>query len=249
MPILTALLLILAVLATSTLSGVFGMVGGMALLWILLLILPVTTAIATQGILQLTANLSRAYFSRQWIDWRIIRFSTIGMVVAVSLLSATDYTPDVAIVSITVGLLPIFCYIPRHWLSLNAERPFHALLCGFLGGGLNVGVGVAGPIVDIFFTRTTMDRRKIIGTKATMQVFSHVAKIIFYSSTLFDLSHGQVTAIGLAMPFSIFGSILGHRILSRMTNDGFRRGTVFLITGVGLFFLGQGIWMLFYSDK
>lgn len=248
MAIVTALLLILAVLATSTLSGVFGMVGGMVLLWILLLVLPVTAAIAVQGVLQLTANLSRAYFSRQWIDWRIIRFSTIGMVAAVGLLFAVNYTPNVAVVSICVGLLPIFCFIPRHWLYLNAASPSHALICGFMGGGLNVSVGVAGPIVDIFFTRTEMDRRRIIGTKATMQVFSHVAKIVYYSSTLFHMSRGEVTAIGLAMPFAILGSILGHQILTRMTNEGFRRGTVILVTGVGLFFLVQGIWMLIHPE-
>lgn len=50
---MTSLFLIAAVLLTSTLSGVFGMVGGMVLLWLLLLAFPVTTGIAVQGILQL----------------------------------------------------------------------------------------------------------------------------------------------------------------------------------------------------
>ena len=244
MPIANTLFLIIAVLATSTLSGVFGMVGGMVLLWLLLLVLPVTAAIAVQGILQLTANLSRAYFARAWIDWRILGNASIGMVAAIALLFMVDYKPNVAVVSVCVGVMPVFCYIPRHWLTLDASRPLHAVACGFLGGGLNVGVGIAGPIVDIFFTRTEMDRREIIGTKATLQIFSHVAKILYYSSTLADLARGEVTAIVIALPFSILGSIFGHRILVKLTNEGFRRGTVALITGVGFFFLVQGIWML-----
>lgn len=244
MTITNTLFLIFAVLATSTLSGVFGMVGGMVLLWLLLLVLPVTAAIAVQGILQLSANLSRAYFARAWINWGILVNTTLGVVAAIVLLLFFDYTPNVAVVSICVGLLPIFCYIPRSWLVLDASRPLHALLCGFLGGGLNIGVGVAGPIVDIFFTRTQMDRREIIGTKATIQVLSHIAKIIYYSATLSTLGRGEVTAILIAMPFSILGSTFGHRILLRLTNEGFRKGTVILVTGVGLFFLAQGVWML-----
>ena len=220
------------------------MVGGMVLLWLLLLVLPVTAAIAVQGILQLSANLSRAYFARQWIDWKILGNASIGVVAAIALLFVVDYKPDVAVISICVGLLPVFCYIPRSWLVLDASKKPQAITCGFLGGGLNIGVGVAGPIVDIFFARTDMDRRTVIGTKAALQVLSHIAKIVFYSATLADLGQGEITAILIAMPFSILGSIFGHRILLRLTNEGFRKGTVFLVTSVGLFFLTQGVWML-----
>lgn len=75
MTILAGAFLIVAVLLSSTLSGVFGMVGGMALLWALLLMMPVATAIAVQGVLQLVANASRALFLRKWVAWRIIGFS------------------------------------------------------------------------------------------------------------------------------------------------------------------------------
>lgn len=220
------------------------MVGGMVLLWLLLLVLPVSAAIAVQGILQLCANLSRAYFVRAWIDWKILGNASIGVVAAIALLFVADYKPNVAIVSICVGLLPIFCYIPRSWLVLDASRGGHAITCGVLGGGLNVGVGVAGPIVDIFFARTDMDRRTIIGTKAALQVLSHIAKIVYYSATLTDLGRGEITALVIAMPFSVLGSIFGHRILLRLTNEGFRKGTVVLLTSVGLFFFVQGVWML-----
>lgn len=238
------LLLIAAVLSTSMLSGIFGMVGGMILLWLLLLLMPVTAAIAVQGVLQLVANLSRAWFARAWIDLAILRNTTAGVLGAVALLLLVDYTPSILVVSIAVGLLPVFCYLPRRWLVLDATRPHHAMICGFLGGGLNVSVGVAGPIVDIFFARTSMDRRAVIGTKATLQLLSHVAKIVFYAASLSGLSTAEITAIGLAMPFSVLGSVLGHTILVRMTDDGFRRGTIALVTGVGLFYLAQGLHML-----
>lgn len=236
--------LILAVLLTSTLSGVFGMVGGMILLGFLLFLLPVEAAIAAQGVIQLVANSSRAYFSREWIDWRIIRYAVLGIGAALMLLTLVEYTPNIAVVSICVGLLPVFCYIPTRWIMLDASRPPQAVLCGFLGGLLNLGVGVAGPIVDIFFARTPMDRRKIIGTKASLVLISHLAKIALYSAALSGLENRELIAISVALPFSVMGSLIGHAILSRFTNEGFRRGTVILITVVGLFYLGQGFLLL-----
>lgn len=111
---MTGLYLIIAVLLTSTLSGVFGMVGGMVLLWFLLLAVPVTTAIAVQGILQLVANFSRAYFARTWMDWRIIGFSTIGLGCALIGLMLVSYKPSVAMVSV------FKCNVQRGWRASQA---------------------------------------------------------------------------------------------------------------------------------
>jgi uncharacterized protein len=244
MVVLTGAILIVTVFLTAALSGVYGMVGGMILLWVLLVLMPVSAAIAVQGILQLVANISRAWFARHYIDWRIIGFSMAGLAGAMLLLAAVSYTPNLAVVSICVGLLPISAWVPVRWIRLNAARPPQALICGFLSGVLNIGVGVAGPIVDIFFVRTAMDRRTVIGTKATLVGVSHVAKIVFYSAALGGLSDGEVIAIALAAPFSVLGSMAGHRVLVWLTDDGFRRGTRWLVTAVGAFFFLQGVYLL-----
>jgi uncharacterized membrane protein YfcA len=220
------------------------MVGGMVLLWLMLLIMPVTTAIAVQGMLQLVANCSRAYFSRNWVDWRIIGFSTIGLAFAILLLVAIGYAPDIALVSLAVGLLPIFVWLPKSWIRLDASHPAQAVACGFASGSLNIGVGVAGPVVDIFFVRTDMDRRRILATKSALQVLSHMAKIAYYSASLAALSRTEIVSIGVAAPFAILGSMFGHRILQRMTNEGFRQGTRWLVTLVGAFYFLQGLWMV-----
>jgi uncharacterized membrane protein YfcA len=237
-------ILIVAVFLTATLSGVYGMVGGMVLLWVLLLLLPVSAAIAVQGVLQFVANASRAWFARAHIDWRIISIALIGLGVALGVLSAVRYTPNLAVVSIAVGLLPITIWVPVRWVSLDASRPTQALVCGFLSGILNVGVGVAGPVVDIFFARTKMDRRTVIATKATLIGVSHVAKVVFYSTALSEITRSDALAIALAVPFSVLGSVAGHKILVRLTDDSFRAGTRWLVTGVGAFFFVQGVYLL-----
>ncbi|HTM78615.1 MAG TPA: TSUP family transporter, partial [Devosia sp.] len=114
-----------AVFITSTLSGVFGMAGGLILLALLLLILPVGTAIAVQGIVQIIANGSRAWMSRAFIDWRILGTLLLGLLSAGILLWIVRYSPDLATVYIVIGLLPVLVWIPRSWLQLDAARPSH----------------------------------------------------------------------------------------------------------------------------
>ncbi|MBU1304383.1 MAG: TSUP family transporter [Alphaproteobacteria bacterium] len=241
MSIWVSLALLAAVFCTSTLSGVFGMAGGLVLLGILLAILPVGTAIAVQGAIQIVANGSRAFLSRAFIDWKILGFICLGLLAAAIVLFIVRYTPDLATVCIAVGLMPILVWIPNSWLELDASKPLHAFICGMLGGGLNLAVGVSGPTVDIFFIRTQMDRRRVIATKAATQVLSHAAKVVFYWQATAVLTPLEWGAIAIAAPFAIAGTSAGHWILQRLTDANFRRWTRWVVTAIGIFYLGRGI--------
>src|SRR5690606_10578322 len=122
---ITAALLV-AVFFTSMLSGVFGMAGGLVLLGVLLMILPVGTAIAVQGAIQIIANGWRAFLSRAYIDWTILGFICLGLLAAGIVLYLVRYTPDLATVCIAIGLMPILVWIPKDWLALDASKPHHA---------------------------------------------------------------------------------------------------------------------------
>ncbi|NGP17416.1 sulfite exporter TauE/SafE family protein [Devosia aurantiaca] len=237
-------LVALAVFLTSTLSGVFGMAGGLILLALLLTFLPVATAIALQGAIQIIANGSRAWFSRSYIDWRALGFICTGLAAAAILLFILRYTPDLATVCIAIGLMPILVWIPKHWLSLDATKPVHAFFCGFLAGGLNLAVGVSGPTVDIFFIRTEMDRRKVIATKAATQVISHAVKVVFYSTLATAMAWGDWVMVLIAAPFAVAGTNLGYHLLQRLTDVGFRKWTRWIVTVIGAYYLLRGLSLL-----
>jgi uncharacterized membrane protein YfcA len=233
-----------AVFVTSLLSGIFGMAGGMVLLWLLLLLLPVEAAIAVHGIIQVIANGSRAWFSRAYVDWRILATIVAGMMAAALLLLIVSYQPDKLVVYFAVGLMPILVWMPKHWLALDAAKPHHALLCGFIGGGLNLTVGLSGPTVDIFFIRTQMDRRTVIATKAATQVISHGTKIAFYANAAVVLTGADWTAIALAAPMAILGTRAGTAILHRMTDANFRSWTRWVVTAIGIAYFTQGVMLV-----
>ncbi|KKC38163.1 hypothetical protein WH87_11235 [Devosia epidermidihirudinis] len=234
-----------AVFFTSTLSGIFGMAGGLILLAILLSIMPVGTAIAVQGAIQIISNGSRAFLSRAFIDWRVLGTICLGLLTAGILLFILRYTPSLATVCIVIGLMPILVWIPRDWLALDASKPLHAFICGFVGGGLNLAVGVSGPTIDIFFIRTPMDRRKIVATKAATQVISHGAKVVFYWNATMVLTPGEWIAVLIAAPFAIGGANVGFWVLQRLSDANFKRWTRWIVTAVGIFYMSRGISLAF----
>jgi uncharacterized membrane protein YfcA len=240
---ITAALLV-AVFFTSMLSGIFGMAGGLVLLGILLLMLPVGTAIAVQGAIQIVANGSRAWFSRAFIDWRVLAIMTLGLLVAGALLFTIRYVPDLATVCIVIGILPVLLWIPQSWLALDASKPHHAFICGLLGGGINLAVGVAGPTIDMFFIRTPMDRRTIIATKAAAQVVNHAGKIAFYWHAAFVLTGWEWGAVALAAPFAVLGTSAGYWVLQRLSDANFKSWTRLIVTAIGIYYLIRGLSLL-----
>ncbi|RUR33148.1 sulfite exporter TauE/SafE family protein [Vreelandella nanhaiensis] len=234
------------VFLTSMLSGIFGMAGGLVLLWFLLLLFPAGTAMAVHGVIQLTANGSRAWLSRRFIVWRIVAFMTLGVLSAAGLLLLFNYSPNAATVSILIGLMPILVWMPKRWFHLDANRKSHALCCGMASGGLTIAAGVSGPLIDIFFVRSQMDRRQVVATKAMIQVVAHSIKILFYLGAALSLSTGEWGMVLLAAPFAILGTQTGTRILHRLTDANFRTWTRWIVTGIGVFYFIQGIVLLIY---
>lgn len=232
------------VFLTSLLSGIFGMAGGMILLWVLLFLVPVATAIAVHGLVQMVSNGSRAWFSRDYLDYRILATLTAGLFSAAILLILVAYRPSLIVVSIVVGLLPILVWLPLGKLELDASKPLHAFTCGFLSGGLAIGVGVSGPSIDVFFIRTNMDRRTVIATKSAIQFLTHATKVAFYWDAAMTLSSEGWLAIAAAVPIAVLGTRSGNIILHRMTDANFRAWTRWIVTGIGAVYFVSGIMQL-----
>jgi uncharacterized protein len=108
--------------------------------------------------------------------------------------------------------------------------------------GLNLLAGVAGPLLDIFFVRTGMTRHQIVATKAATQVFSHVAKVVVYGAPLLKLTGTGMPPLWLflvAAPLSIAGTVVGGKILDRLTDKTFIKWTRLIVTGIGVVYLLQ----------
>jgi uncharacterized protein len=239
---LTHVILIVAAFLTATLSGIFGMAGGLILMGVLALLLPVSAAFVTHGLLQLVANGWRAVLHREHLAWSILGWYAAASVLAAGLVALIAFIPSQPLLFLALGLVPMLVWLPRHWLSLDASKPAHALLSGFLVTALNLLAGVAGPLLDIFFVRTALTRHQIVATKAATQVFAHLAKIIVYGAPLLaakDQEMPPLWVFALAIPASMLGTTAGGWVLDRMSDVNFKRWTAWIVTAIGLLYLGK----------
>lgn len=240
----TVAMVLAAVVATAAISGLFGMAGGSLLMGLLMLTVPVASAMVLHGAAQLASNGARAAIHFRHIRWPVVGVFAVGAVLAMGLMSFVSFTPSKALVFLAMGLLPILVWIPERWSPLDAAKPSHAFAAGMSTTALALTSGVSGPLTELFLVRSAMPARQVIATKASLQVFGHVAKILFYGGALLDgAGEGAVppwllVAVALG---ALAGAALGGRLLDHVSEDNFRRWRRWIFTVIGGTFLAQAV--------
>src|SRR5207237_8744654 len=92
--------------ATAFLSGLFGMAGGMILIGVLLMLMPLPTAMVLHAITQMASNGWRAFLWRAHIRWRPGVVYLIGCALALGVRSIARYVPDQPTASLFLRLTP-----------------------------------------------------------------------------------------------------------------------------------------------
>lgn len=239
------LILSSSVLATSFLSGIFGMAGGMILMGILLALVSVEKAMVIHGVAQFASNGWRALLWRRMILWRVFRGYALGAALVVAVLVTVDLTLSRPAVLIALGLTPFVAYLLPERLQLNVDRPGQPFLCGAVCMGVHMLSGVAGPLLDTFFVRSCMTRHEVVATKAASQTLSHCVRIAFFGALL-AASGQQVDAL-LAIVLvvsAVAGTSASKLVLDRMSDAGFRTWTRRIVLGLGAIYLASGVWAL-----
>ena len=234
-----------SVLATSFLSGIFGMAGGMILMGILLAIMPVAAAMVLHGMTQMASNGWRAWLWRHEIVWSAVAWYAVGSVTAALLFLAAQLAPSKPVTLIALGLLSFAgLLMPDRW-SPNILRRGHAVGCGTLCTSLQLIAGVSGPVFDVFFVRSEMDRKQTVATKATIQTLGHFLKVVYFGQ--FQTAGASDVAplmVALAVILAICGTQLSRTVLDAISDAQFRRWTRGLIAVIAAVYLVHGLTLL-----
>lgn len=233
------------VLATSFISGIFGMAGGLILLGVLLLFMDVAPAMVLFGTIQMGANGWRALLWRQHVAWPIVGRFILGSVAAFLAMRYIAFIPDKALLYIGLGILPFATELLPARYQPDISRPWGPYLCGVIIMVLQLLAGAAGHILDMFFQKSGLDRKGIVGSKAVCQVIAHLFRILYFGSfaTGFAVDvpwWGFVAALIIAFT----GTTLAASVLERMTEKDFRAWSRRIVFGIALAFLARGIWLL-----
>lgn len=249
-----AVLVALAALGTSFLSGIFGMVGGLILMGVLLIFLPVPAAMTLHAITQMTANGWRAAVWHQHVMWRVLPGYLLGSGIVFALLALVQFSPPKAWVYLCLGLMPFAARLVPRAHAPDIRRPGAPFFVGATALALNVVAGVTGPILDMFFLAKDLDRRLVVATKAMTQSVGHAIKFAYFTFIVVAPAPGETnppnaadTALDVPVwmfvmcaALAICGTTLAKPVLHRFSNDAFQTWSRRLVLAVGAVYLAQG---------
>src|SRR5580704_6943590 len=232
-------LIAVTIVLSSFVSGVFGMAGGMILLGVLLNYLDVAAGMIFFSIVQLFANGWRALHWRRYVLWPIFGWYVLGAGIAFTLMFAISFVPNKAIVYLTLGLMPFAIEVLPATLRPNIEWRGVPFVTGVLTTVIQVLAGVGGLFLDIFFQKSTLDRKTTNATKAVVQSLSHVVRAGYFGS-LSGLASVPKWALAPSILLAIGATSLAPLVIERMTDHGFRQWTRAIIFAVSVVYLFRG---------
>lgn len=245
-----AILVLLCVLLTSILSGVVGMAGGMILIAVLVTVLPVTSAMILHGTVQSIANGSRFWFLRSNMVWTVIPPYLLGTTIVFAGFVFTTIIPRPALVLLLVGTFPWIARLVPRLSGLDIAKPSHAFACGVSVTLAQLLTGASGPLLDVFYLKSSLNRYQIVATKAFTQTLGHLIKLVYYggmASIAVDALDPLLTPgfiIG-SVSLAVAGTWIGTRFLDRVNEAAFRTVTGRIILIVGTLAIVKGAWDLF----
>ena len=241
------LIIVLATFATAFLSSIFGMLGGLILMGILVSLLPVAPAMVLHGLIQTTSNGYRAWLNRNDINWKIISSLLLGSIFSLIILFFIAFQPNQITVIFALGVLPFIAWLVPKEFSLDITKPPIAFLAGFVVVFTNLIAGVGGPLLDVFFQRVEMTRHQVVATKAVAQTIGHISKIVFFGGLIISFSFENwpdPLLLATAVVLSVIGTTLGKRVLDIIDDEIFFRWTQIIILSVGALFIIRGLYLL-----
>jgi uncharacterized membrane protein YfcA len=238
-----AALLIVASFFTSALTASFGVGGGIAMLALLGVFVPVAVLIPVHGAVQLGSNIGRAWHLRAFVRMDVAQPFIIGSIVgAIVGAFVVIQLPD-ALMKIVLGAFVIFITwgkIP----GLDRLNGAGLVIASSVLAVASMMFGATGPLVSPILARFIPDDRKaLVATHAAGMVVQHGLKIIVFA--LAGFSFGQWLPMVVAMIASGYlGTRYGAAILDRMPEEAFRRWFKIGLTVLALDLLRRGLMAL-----
>ncbi len=247
-PTLIWALVTISAFATSVLSGIVGMAGGMVLLVILISLLPVSSAMVLHAATQFTANGSRALLLRKHILWALLPLYLAGALLAIGLATYMVLIPEPAWVLLLIGAFAWAGQWSQSLGGLNITKPVTTLVCGFSVTFAQLIAGAAGPLLDLFYLNSALDRQAVVANKALTQTLGHCLRMAYYGVLINVNSELVWWIFPLVIVAAITGTQTGVKILARWHDVGFQRISRQIILIIATGCILRGVYLLLPTE-
>ncbi len=236
--------LLATMVATSFLSGIFGMAGGLVLMGVLLAILPLPTAMALHAIAQIASNGWRGVLWIHHVRWRVAGAYIIGCLLALLAWALVRYVPSKPLALLTLGTTPFLLYLLPSRFKPDAENQLHGTIYGAACMSLMLLTGVAGPLIDSFFLGGRLARKEIVATKAVCQIFGHGAKLVYFGGLIDQAASVDPWLAASVVIAAMIGTMMARPVLERLSDTSYRTWAGRLVTTIACTYLAHGAYLL-----
>lgn len=205
---------------TSFLTAAVGVGGGVLLLAVLSLLIPVSAIIPLHGLVQLGANANRAFLLRRHIDWKTVIYFLPGSIVGAALAAVFLVELPLAILQLSIALFILYlCWGPR--LPGRVLNDWGTLLAAAITTFLSHFVGATGPLVAAFIKQKFADeRQRSVATFALTMTLQHGPKAVVYGVAGFAFSQ-WLLLVAMMIAAGALGTKIGLWQLARLSDKRF----------------------------
>ncbi len=233
-------ILSVASLLTATLSGVFGMAGGLLLFGVYSALLPVASAVVLHSSTQLLSNLGRVVVQWRWVRLRLVGWFVLGALPVYALWTGWGPRVEPSTLFLLLGGSVVASFLVPRRPVMDATRPVGSVLAGTLTTAAQLTGGVGGPLMDLFWVDVDLDRRAVVATKALTQAVAHVLRVAAWAPLVVGIDVSGPGLGGVAVA-TILGTLLGSAILEHLGDHNFRLITRYIVGVLGLGYLFRGL--------
>lgn len=225
-------LLVPVVFFTAILTAVSGAGGGVLLLGIMGLVLPVSVVVPVHGAVMVPPNLFRAYLLLKWVDWRFVAIGIVGSVVGAVLVAPFAAWMPENVLRVVLGLGLLFLvWMPKGKLDFNF--PGKVLIVALVTSVISMLIGAAGVLFSAVRRREGRNKEAVLADQSVLMLVQHALKagllgVAFGVLTPYWVLIGVMAAVGMA------GTWVGVNVLRKMEIAWFDRVFKVVVTGVAL---------------
>lgn len=232
-----SLLLVAASFFTSALTAAFGVGGGVAMLVLMGLFLPVAALIPVHGAVQLGSNTGRAWLQRAHVRRDIAVPFVIGSLVGAALGAIVVVQLPDALLKLVLGAF----IVAVTWTRIPGVGRAGLAAGSAVTAFVTMFVGATGPLLSAFFGQIIPDDRKaLVATHAAGMTLQHLLKVAAFALAGFAFA-GWLPLVAAMIASGYLGTVYGSALLERLPEASFRRWFRIGITVLALDMVRRGV--------
>lgn len=222
---------------TSFLTAAFGIGGGVTLLAVMSQIVPAKAIIPVHGIVQLGSNTGRTLLMAKDVSWALLAYflagSVVGALVGGQIVVAL---PTAVLQLVLAGFILFMIWGPKLKISKSGNKMY--AVGGAFSTLLTMFVGATGPFVAASLKGLNLGKLSHVATLSASMVIQHLLKVVVFGFLGFAYAP-YLPLMALMIASGFLGTIVGRRVLMRISENHFQHVLNFILTVLAL----RLVWM------